>query len=490
MKKEKFRHDYFLILMMFLFIVLRFWRLQSDLLFHRDQGLHAIDTWQIWHDHKLRLLGQPTDVDGIFHGSLYYHLLSIPYFLSHGDPFAAVSFQIVIELISLPFLYLGVTKLFDKKTARLSLFFYTISHLLIGYSRWLNNVPPILPAANFLIYLLSLQLKSWSSKRFFLIGLITGLVAQLDGAMAFSLVPTLLFIFRKKLNFTTTLLFVFGILIPAIPQLLFEVRHNFVITHAIINLFRHKNQGINLSPLPFIQSLSAAWTQVGFLLSYKFLILSLFLLSFGIFNLHKTSKATRVLVWSYFLIPVLTYGFLHRGAIGFFFIYTWPLILAVVSFGILNLPTSISTLFVVLIVFINFYWNISLLSPNSGLTPIGTSNLTTLQDRKNIIDCVYQKAQGKQFSTWFYVLPYFQDYPWTYMFNWYGKNKYGYLPEKTGSFSPNDLKQSQYFFAIYEPDYDQPENLNKWLTEVNKNFGSSVGSCQSHDLMVELHRLQ
>src|SRR3989344_2679747 len=97
----------FLISILFLSAILRLWRIDTDLLFHRDQGVHALGAWSIWHDSELKLLGHPTDVDGIFHGSLYYHLLSIPYFLSSGNPVTAVVFQVLIEVAPLPFLYLG-----------------------------------------------------------------------------------------------------------------------------------------------------------------------------------------------------------------------------------------------------------------------------------------------------------------------------------------------------------------------------------------------
>ena len=63
------------IIILFAFI-LRVWKIDTDLLYHRDQGLVAMDIYKIWHDKKISLLGAPTDVDGLFHSPVYYWILT------------------------------------------------------------------------------------------------------------------------------------------------------------------------------------------------------------------------------------------------------------------------------------------------------------------------------------------------------------------------------------------------------------------------------
>jgi hypothetical protein len=91
--------------------VLRLWRINTDLLIHFDQGLHAFGSYQIWHDHQFKLLGHQTDVDGLFHGPFYYLLMSIPYGISGGNPVNASVFQILMEMMTLPLFYLAIKKL-------------------------------------------------------------------------------------------------------------------------------------------------------------------------------------------------------------------------------------------------------------------------------------------------------------------------------------------------------------------------------------------
>ena len=107
-----------------------------------------------------------------------------------------------------------------------------------------------------------------------------------------------------------------------------------------------------------------------------------------------------------------------------------------------------------------------------------------------MVDWVYQKAGGKGFAVWIYTIPYDLPEPWKYFFQWYGLKKYGYLPEQLGGFSPNDLKNSDYFFSIYEPDENRPQRLLDWLKRVDDNFGKRIESYRSGDGLVDFHKLK
>ena len=107
----------FLFSMVLVFFLIRSYHLSSDLLFHRDQGLHSLSIWQIWHEGKLSLLGHPSDVDGLFHAPIYYWLMLPVYALSGGDPAVASLFQIGLEALSLPFLFIALKRLFNSKAS-------------------------------------------------------------------------------------------------------------------------------------------------------------------------------------------------------------------------------------------------------------------------------------------------------------------------------------------------------------------------------------
>ncbi len=142
--------------------------------------------------------------------------------------------------------------------------------------------------------------------------------------------------------------------------------------------------------------------------------------------------------------------------------------------------------FIVVVVLLNILLLKNIYEPNNALIPIGDKNIITIDDRKKIIDWMYLQANGQGFSVWIYTIPYFQDYPWEYLFLTYAKDKYGYQPERTGSFSKNDLNSSKYFFNIYELDDDNPSRQSTWFEQIEKSFGLSKGYFNSHDVHVEL----
>lgn len=489
--------------LMLLAFCLRARHLSTDLLFHRDQGLHSLSIWNIYQNKQLSLLGHPSDVNGLTHAPIYYWLMLPAYALSGGSPAVASLFQIILEVLSLPLLFLAIKKLFNQKTAFLTLLIYSVSYGGISLSRWLVNVTPILPFINLLLYLLVYHSKVSSAKvspgvvlrlwrtpgvagaKIFLTSLIVGIITQLNAAIGTFLLPFLFWFYRSKTSLKTSVQILAGFLLPALPLLVFELRHNFVITQAILNFSGQSGHGLGLNPSIFITNLGVLFTEINKVVSYPFIYVSSLLFIFGflkVLNL-KNSK----LIYAFILIPFIGLSFFQRGAIGFFFVSLIPMSVAIIAYGLQSLPRHIYMLFLTLILLSNLSLIPKIYQPTNALIPIGNANIITLQDRKNIIDFMYQQANGEQFSVWFYTIPYFQEEVWDYMFSYYALPKYGYLPEATSGFSPNDLKTSIAFFSVYEPDVDQPTKLASWHQEALKNFGSISNSYSSHALHASLH---
>ena len=479
LKSNFFKEALLIIMLVVLAFSLRSRYLSTDLLFHRDQGLHSLSIWNIWHEGKLSLLGHPSDVNGLIHAPVYYYLMLPAYALSGGNPAVASVFQITLEVLSLPFLYLALKKLFDRKTAFLTLLIYSISYGGISLSRWLVNVTPILPFINLFLFLLTYYPKV------FITSLIVGIITQLDAAIGIFLLPFLFWFYRSRLNLKTLILIFVGFLLPALPLIIFELRHQFVISKAILRFAGQDGQGLGLSLKVIISNLNVFLSELSKILTFPYIWLSSALFILGLFKLRnlKSSK----LIYAFLLIPFLGLSFFQRGAIGFFFISLLPLSLAVSVYGLQSIGAFGRYFLLIFILFLNINQIPGIYQPNNALIPIGNANIITLQDRKNIIDFMYQTANGKQFSVWFYTIPYFQEEVWDYLFYWYAQPKYGYLPEQTSGFSPNDLKTSKMFFSVYEPDEDQPTKLESWHQETIKNFGPVVKSYSSNDLNVSLH---
>src|SRR3989344_2250591 len=81
------RREILLLLGIFLLgLIPRLWRLPYDLQVHRDQGMHAQAIWNIWYEGRISLLGHSTDADGIWHGPLFYWLMTPSFFPLASGP--------------------------------------------------------------------------------------------------------------------------------------------------------------------------------------------------------------------------------------------------------------------------------------------------------------------------------------------------------------------------------------------------------------------
>ena len=290
--------------LMVIFFFLRTYHLSTDLLFHRDQGLHSLSIWHIWHDRQFSLLGHPSDVDGLFHAPIYYWLMLPAYALSGGSPYIASLFQILLETLSLPFLFIALKKLFDRRTALLSLLLSTFSYGLICYSRWLVNVTPIFPLTNLLLFFLTLNKKDF--KNIFISSFLVGLITQCNAAIGVFLFPFLLWFYLRPFQFKKLFLISVGFFLPALPLLLFELRHQFVLSRALLT-FSSGGGGLGLPFSILVNNLGIFFKEISHLVSYPSLWPTVILFLFGLFSVRHLKHSR--FIYAYLLIPFLGLDF-------------------------------------------------------------------------------------------------------------------------------------------------------------------------------------
>ncbi len=80
--------------------LLRTQLLKSHLFFGPEQGRDFLVIRDIVQNHKMTLIGSKTDIDGIFHGPLYYYLAAIPFVFSEGNPLAVSLFFILFQSVT------------------------------------------------------------------------------------------------------------------------------------------------------------------------------------------------------------------------------------------------------------------------------------------------------------------------------------------------------------------------------------------------------
>ncbi|HLL60595.1 MAG TPA: glycosyltransferase family 39 protein [Candidatus Nitrosocosmicus sp.] len=210
-----------------------------------DQGRDFAKAAEIILDKKPTFLGPTTGIQGLFHGSWWYYALTVPFILTQGNPIGFYYFIFFVQLVSFILLLYFLKRYFSLLTAFIIGALMATSPYFISTSFFAGNNIMVLPflliflLLNF--YLLEGKIKKKNHWMFFFAGISLGLVAEFEFAFGLLIIPAyfiLLFAthLRKQfLRLKNAIFFLVGLLIPFIPRILFEVRHDFLQTRTMLN---------------------------------------------------------------------------------------------------------------------------------------------------------------------------------------------------------------------------------------------------------------
>jgi hypothetical protein len=430
---------------------LRLIRIDKDLLIHYDQGRDLLVAYQIWKLHKPTLLGPAADIQGgIFFGPIYYYLIAIPLAFSGGNPVSAMIFLQVLEAISGIFLYIGAKRLFGRRVAVIGLFWVAVSYGLASYSRWLSNAMPAIALGNVIFYLTA-QILTGQQKLIPLLFFTVGVLWQFDPAIGFGLIFFALYLwFIYERQWKKSMVNLMCFLFPATPQILFDLRHHFLITKAVLNfLFGSTGAGLNLSRFTGI-----GWQFLSFVTSitaYHLPVIAVGLLIITVWQ-WRSGKSYQVI--SLLILSQVGSLFIFKGVQQFFYLGIGPALLILLTACVVNKFKKPGLILLLGLIAYNLYYMINAFSqPGINLVPIGTANLVTLDNRLQIINYLAHNV-SPSYSLWTYTLPYFEPQAWQYLMLW----------KKV----PNPIEHGQYLLAIWEKDWQNPYHLQAWQEKANQ----------------------
>ncbi len=213
--------------------------------FAHDGDLYSWIVKDIVINHHFRLIGQLTSAPGIFIGPVFYYLL-IPYFLIFNmDPIAGVALAITVSLLTLISFYFVFTTLFNKTIGLIVTFLDATLLYFVQYDRWV--VPTIFANLWVVWYFYSiLKLARGNFAVLPLLGILIGLIWHVHIALlpALLAVPVAILLSKKLPSLKQFLSFLVTFSITFLPLMLFEIRHSFSQTHAILTNFTTKQPGI------------------------------------------------------------------------------------------------------------------------------------------------------------------------------------------------------------------------------------------------------
>jgi 4-amino-4-deoxy-L-arabinose transferase-like glycosyltransferase len=162
------------LLLIFLFLFLRFFELEERMQFTWDQVENAWMMKNILIDGKLPLQGMVAKGNtGFYIGPGYYYLLAPFYKIFELDPVAGAYFAGTVSFITWLVLIVVAKRLFNNQTALLAGFLYAITQYIIGFDRIAWPVV-FIPLISIAIFYFLWQVTQGNNKAFLFLALFQG----------------------------------------------------------------------------------------------------------------------------------------------------------------------------------------------------------------------------------------------------------------------------------------------------------------------------
>ncbi len=461
--------DYLLILLIVL--TSAFFRFKplftGDFVFLFDQGRDMLDVKEIVVGHHPTLIGPFTGMKGLFQSPMHYYLLAIPFILTGGHPAGGIAFTIITFLVGITLAYVLGKRMYGRL---FGLFFALIFAFAQGSMSnsanfWNPNwIPPLMVP-----YLYSLYRSRKDLRWLLAVSFLVGLMSQFEAAFGVMLlISTLLFllvsypkVFISKWFYLSGIAFA----INFIPQVLFDIRHEYMMTNTLVNLITGRTESLGI-PIPFDVRF---WYRIDEVTKATI---------FTILYDRTLALTTLIPILGTLIIAVRKKDWSTIKAQLFFAGIPFCLFLVFLAFP---LPawawywTGLQVCYYALVAYSCAYlWHFHkfakvldalLLALWVGLATFPAfipSNMPeepgTFKTQVKIMDDIYADAAGEPFGVFVYTPPIY-DFAFKYLFWWRGITKYNYVP--------TDSKDGT-FYLIIEPNKDNPLAIDGWKKTVIK----------------------
>lgn len=482
MKKlsAKSRHTkILLVLIFFVALVLRWLYLpKGAITFGYDQARDAFIVQQILNG-DLKVLGPPVGgLPGIFHGVFYYYVIAPAYYFGHGDPIIVAYWMSFLNALGVFLVYFFVKKLTDQWfPSFLAALIYSVSFEATQYANWLSNVSLgilFVPAIYFGIWL---WLKTKQTIGAVVTGLALGLSIQCNAALAYHGIPVIfwLYVQRGLVNSKSLVLFFVSLIISMLSMIISELKFNEGGIAGLWYLFSSQDKVAN--SVKFGEFLVNYFNQLGNVFSLNIFPLNpvfgaligiILYLRAGI--ILSKAKVNEFLTWPTLLLSA-PIGYIFALAFGggstpHITVGIATLLSAVMGITIWQMFMK-SKIFAIVFLVVILCSNIVkiVLENDQGQTNFAIQKGLVLSSEISAIELTYRLSEGGPFSISTLTSPLYVNTTWSYLYNWYGMSKYGYLPSWIGNDQIGQLgnnlefasKDTRKHFFIMEPTYSIPE---------------------------------
>lgn len=251
-----------LILISFLYLFVRIYQLNNLIGFMSDQGIHLLETKEIFDSKKIRLVGPMVTSKSFmgknfFIGANYYYVLGLVGLIGKWNPVTITVIFIFLELVSYIFFILILRRNFNRFRTLLIFIFISASPYLIVHSRFFWNPHLLIPLSILGLYFGEKYWLKRQMKYLFFMASCWGFgFACHYSAILWGLGVIYLLIKTKNIKkIKAYLMVLIGFGSGNLPWFIFEFRHSFYNTKTFFYVLTHSATAGELTSHYFVFSL-------------------------------------------------------------------------------------------------------------------------------------------------------------------------------------------------------------------------------------------
>lgn len=456
---------------------LHLWR--GDLQFHADIARDFLVMNDMIENHKLTLIGPKSGgISGVFHGPAWYYL-NLPLFIFvKGNPAGIAVFWLFLYLIGLSAFYYFSKKMFSKNIALATTTLFASLSIFMpqGFLQCTPATLLVVPAVFFLWRYLNKHHFLDLIITLFLIGMIIQFQMAFGVPILIPLSVYILYDIVKNKNYKHLFCF-FILFLPLSTFIFFDLRHEFLQTHAVINYFTTPNLNDDWNFKKYLferwQAISECFRLISnYKISSVIGLATVFLTNFFYKKMDKKIKllwiVSAIIIFGFWLITIPFRGRIY----GFYYGALLPLLCLWWTWTILNFKKA-GTSLIVIIIAINLFFGI-----RSGLKYIeskDTNDSLYWKFYRQMTNDVFKDSNHENFSYYAWT-PDQLGYPIKYAMIYKAKqlkveiSSYQKLPLTYLLIAKNDAEYNPWVNPIY-----WRTNQVKILREANSSWSYSSG---------------
>ena len=412
----------------------------GNFIFNMDNARDFVDVREMVELRRPRLIGPTSAVEGFYNGPGWYLLLAVPYIIFQGNPYGAILLMVLLWAIGGFFLMKLVSRFGLLVTLAVGLLWAGSDYINLAtvYSFNPNPVTFLTPVFIFLLYKYLEE-----KKAVYLAGAsaLGGAFFNFEmnfGVFIMPIIFTVVVLSGNLKLFKTRgfWLALVPFMLALLPQIVFDIKHQFIMTQAVLGFLSDKAPGPEMDFFSRTGEIYRDFYYVSlpiFLNNLWLLKLAALLIIFLVLTLmiKKTRKPDNLftICMTVFFLPFVLYIFLPVQVNGWHLGAEMAGMIIIFGMSLAHLARFRLAGKVASMLMIGFTIFISLNNIYSFISSKQTVNNDPSLYLNEIaaIDYTYQKSAGKNFKAFVY-LPSVIDYPYQYLFWWYGLKKYGYTP--------------------------------------------------------------